>query len=165
MTCWHYVTVNTVTVDTLWFSWQYMTVDTKWQCWCYVSLLILCACWQYVTVLVLSDAVQTVSPVLSSCTQLGRKPDSKDAVDGVIELSKALGGVTIVRKGPEDIITDGSQSTWMSSSFLALSLFSALSHFSLSLIVLGGVIIIPNSSLCCPFSWWTLISFFNFLNF
>ncbi|KAI0243104.1 ATP-dependent (S)-NAD(P)H-hydrate dehydratase [Lamellibrachia satsuma] len=43
-------------------------------------------------------------------TILGRKPDSKDAVDGVIELSKALGGVTIVRKGPEDIITDGSQS-------------------------------------------------------
>jgi len=41
--------------------------------------------------------------------QLGCNPDSKDALDGAIELSKALGGVTIVKKGPEDIITDGTQ--------------------------------------------------------
>lgn len=40
---------------------------------------------------------------------LGHKPDSKDSLDGAIELSKALGGITIVKKGPEDIITDGSQ--------------------------------------------------------
>ncbi|KAK2188435.1 hypothetical protein NP493_132g04007 [Ridgeia piscesae] len=40
---------------------------------------------------------------------LGCNPDSKDALDGAIELSKALGGVTIVKKGPEDIITDGTQ--------------------------------------------------------
>ena len=43
---------------------------------------------------------------MTSFFQLGCESCSADSVDDVIELSRAMGNVTIVRKGPEDIITD-----------------------------------------------------------
>jgi len=42
------------------------------------------------------------------CVQLGR--ESCNAVDEVSELSRALGNVTIVKKGPHDVIAQSDKS-------------------------------------------------------
>ena len=39
--------------------------------------------------------------------QMGQKPEEGSDVTATIELSKALGNVTIVRKGPSDVICMG----------------------------------------------------------
>ena len=41
------------------------------------------------------------------CPQIGSEPDGKDAQGDVINVSKALGNVTICLKGASDIISDG----------------------------------------------------------